>query len=71
MKSWRMTDMTTKKKMMMFFSEDMLNEARQEALRQDTSMSSVMELAWQIAREKLREMPGMDDCRVSDWEQAS
>ena len=57
--------------MMMFFSEDMLNEARQEALRQDTSMSSVMELAWQIAREKLREMPGMEDCRVCDWEQAS
>lgn len=71
MKSWRMTDMTTKKKMMMFFSEDMLNEARQEALRQDTSMSSVMELAWQIAREKLREMPGLDDCRINDWERAS
>ncbi len=62
--------MAAKKKLTMCFSEEMLNEARQEALRQDQSVSWVMELAWKIAREKLREMPGMEDHQLGEWEPA-
>lgn len=53
--------MMTKKKITFYLSEEMLLETKQEALRQDRSLSWVMEVAWQIARERLQAMPGMDD----------
>jgi uncharacterized small protein (TIGR04563 family) len=54
-------EMSTKKKMTLYFSEQMLNETKQEALRQDRSLSWIMEVAWKIAREKMRSMPGVDE----------
>ncbi|MBA2663461.1 MAG: TIGR04563 family protein [Bradymonadaceae bacterium] len=63
--------MATKKKLTLYFSEDLLNETKQEALRQDRSLSWIMELAWKIARERLQEMPGVDEYCDDQWEHAS
>lgn len=46
-----------KKKMTLYFSEDVIAETKREALRQDRSLSWVMEIAWKIARERLKTMP--------------
>lgn len=51
----------TKKKMTLYLSEDLLNQTKQEALRQDRSLSWIMEVAWKMARERLQEMPGVDE----------
>ncbi|MFU8802768.1 MAG: TIGR04563 family protein [Bradymonadaceae bacterium] len=51
----------TKKKMTLYLSEDLLNETKQEALRQDRSLSWIMEAAWKMARERLQEMPGVEE----------
>lgn len=62
--------MATKKKMTLYLPEELLNEMRQEALRQDRSLSWIMEAAWKVARERLREMPGVDEL-YEDYEAAS
>jgi uncharacterized small protein (TIGR04563 family) len=62
--------MASKKKMTLYFSEEVLNETKQEALRQDRSLSWIMEVAWKIARERLQTMPGVDDF-VDDFEEAA
>lgn len=59
--------MANKKKMTLYFSEAVVNETKQEALRQDRSLSWIMEVAWKIARDKLQEMPGVEDF-VDDYE---
>ncbi len=62
--------MASKKKMTLYFSEEVINETKQEALRQDRSLSWIMEVAWKIARERLQTMPGVDDF-VDDFEDAA
>ncbi|RAL23607.1 TIGR04563 family protein [Lujinxingia litoralis] len=62
--------MATKKKMTLYLPEELLNDMRQEALRQDRSLSWIMEAAWKVARERLREMPGVDEL-YEDFEAAS
>lgn len=62
--------MSAKKKMTLYFSEELINETKQEALRQDRSLSWIMEVAWKIARERLQSMPGMDDF-VEDSEEVA
>ena len=51
----------TKKKMTLYFSEQIVNETKREALRQDRSLSWIMEIAWKIARERLKSMPGVEE----------
>ena len=53
--------MACKKKMTLYFAEDVFHETKQEALRQDRSMSWVMEVAWKIARERLQSMPVIEE----------
>lgn len=53
--------MAAKKKITFYLSEEMLLETKQEALRQDRSLSWILEVAWQIARERLQGMPGIDE----------
>ena len=53
--------MAAKKKMTLYFSEEMIVEMKQEGLRQDRSLSWIMEVAWKIARERLQTMPGVDE----------
>jgi uncharacterized small protein (TIGR04563 family) len=60
--------MATKKKMTMYLPEDVLNQTKQEALRHDCSMSSIMEMAWRIAREQIEAMPGVDDMQELAWD---
>ncbi len=52
--------MRGRKKMTLYMSEELVQETKQEAMRQDRSMSSVMELAWKVARERLKAIPPRD-----------
>ncbi len=56
---------TDKRKQSLYFPEDMLAEIKREALRQDRSLSWIVQQAWRIAREEIRKFPsintGMDD----------
>ncbi len=54
-------EMANRKKLTLYISEEVMDETKQEALRQDRSMSWIMEVAWKIARQRLQEMPGIDD----------
>lgn len=62
--------MTTKKKVTLYFSEEMLGECKQEALRQNRSLSWMMEVAWKIARERLKTMPGIDE-RIDELDEVA
>ncbi len=59
------TTQTDKRKQSLYFPEDMLAEIKREALRQDRSLSWIVQQAWRIARENIKKFPsintGMDD----------
>jgi len=46
-----------KKKVTLYFSGGMLTETQQEAIRQDRSISWIIQAAWRIAREEVRRLP--------------
>ena len=50
--------MHDKRKQSLYFPEGMLEEVVAEATRLDRSLSWVVQKAWEIAKEKLREIPG-------------
>ena len=54
---------TEKRKQSLYFPEEMLREMQQEAIRQDRSLSWIVQQAWRTARERLATTPGMDDLR--------
>jgi uncharacterized small protein (TIGR04563 family) len=47
-----------KKKVTLYFSSTVLGETHQEAIRQDRSISWIMQAAWRLAREEVRRLPG-------------
>ena len=47
-----------KKKVTLYFSSAVLGETQQEAIRQDRSISWIMQAAWRLAREEVRRLPG-------------
>jgi uncharacterized small protein (TIGR04563 family) len=47
-----------KKKVTLYFSAGMLGETQREAIRQDRSISWIIQAAWRIAREEVRRAPG-------------
>ena len=49
--------MNDKRKQSLYFPEDMLQEIQAEAIRQDRSLSWVVQRAWMLARERLANMP--------------
>jgi len=53
--------MTDKRKQSLYFTEDMLKEIQEEALRQDRSLSWVVQKAWHIARTSIMRFPSVDD----------
>ncbi len=59
------TTQTDKRKQSLYFPEDMLAEIKREALRQDRSLSWIVQQAWRIARENIKKFPsintGLDD----------
>lgn len=48
---------TDKRKQSLYFPEEMLREIQEAALRQDRSLSWVVQQAWKIARERVMKMP--------------
>jgi uncharacterized small protein (TIGR04563 family) len=55
-----------KKKVTLYFSANTLDETQKEAIRQDRSISWIIQAAWRIAREEIRRLPdygqrGADD----------
>ncbi len=50
-----------KRKQSLYFPEDMLDEIRKEAERQDRSLSWIVQKAWKTAREELRRFPSVND----------
>ncbi len=53
--------MAAKKKLTLYFSEEMLEEIKGEVGRQDRSISWILQTAWRIAREDIQRYPGVDD----------
>jgi uncharacterized small protein (TIGR04563 family) len=47
-----------KKKVTLYFNAAMLAETQKEALRQDRSVSWIIQAAWRLARDEIRRMPG-------------
>jgi uncharacterized small protein (TIGR04563 family) len=46
-----------KRKVTLYFNAAMLAETQKEALRQDRSISWIIQAAWKIAREEVKRMP--------------
>ncbi|HEY6477803.1 MAG TPA: TIGR04563 family protein [Polyangia bacterium] len=47
-----------KKKVTLYFNAVVLGETQHEAIRQDRSISWIIQAAWRIAREEVRRLPG-------------
>ncbi len=50
--------MSQKRKVTLYFNTAMLAETQKEAIRQDRSVSWIIQAAWRIAREEVKRMPG-------------
>jgi uncharacterized small protein (TIGR04563 family) len=48
-----------KKKVTLYFSAAMLEETQREAIRQDRSISWIIQAAWKIARDEVRKLPSV------------
>lgn len=49
--------MSQKRKVTLYFNAAMLSETQKEALRQDRSISWIIQAAWRIARDEVKKMP--------------
>ena len=52
--------MAAKKKITLYFPEELVEETKREAERQDRSLSWIMQRAWLMAREDMQDLPGID-----------
>jgi uncharacterized small protein (TIGR04563 family) len=48
-----------KKKVTLYFSSTMLEETQREAIRQDRSISWIIQAAWRMSRDEVRRLPGV------------
>lgn len=48
---------TTKRKVTLYFNSVMLAETQHEAIRQDRSISWIIQAAWRRAREEVKKLP--------------
>jgi uncharacterized small protein (TIGR04563 family) len=53
--------MAAKKKLTLYFPEEMLKETKLEALRQDRSVSWIIQTAWRLARDEVKRYPGINE----------
>jgi len=51
---------TDKRKQSLYFPEEMLSDIKKEALRQDRSLSWIVQQAWRIAKEEIRRFPSIN-----------
>ena len=56
--------MATKKKLTLYFPEELLTETKREALRQDRSLSWVLQLAWLMARDRIQDLPAIEELQA-------
>ncbi len=49
--------MSQKRKVTLYFNSAMLAETQKEAIRQDRSVSWIIQAAWRLAREEVKRMP--------------
>jgi uncharacterized small protein (TIGR04563 family) len=49
--------LSQKRKVTLYFNAAMLAETQKEALRQDRSISWIIQAAWRIARDEVKRMP--------------
>jgi uncharacterized small protein (TIGR04563 family) len=49
--------LSQKRKVTLYFNSAMLAETQKEAIRQDRSVSWIIQAAWRIARDEVRRMP--------------
>jgi len=61
--------LTDKRKQSLYFPEDMLAEIKREALRQDRSLSWIVQQAWRIAREDIKKFPSINTVGDDDDEE--
>lgn len=54
-------DKSDKRKQSLYFPEDMLEEIQKEAMRQDRSLSWIVQKAWKIARDQIKKFPSVND----------
>lgn len=50
-----------KRKQSVYFPVEMLDEIQQEALRQDRTVSWIVQRAWKIARDSIMDYPSIND----------
>jgi len=53
--------MSDKRKQSLYFPDEYLDEIRAESLRQDRSMSWLVQKAWEISRDKITQFPSAND----------
>ena len=53
--------MAAKKKLTLYFPEEMLEETKCEAERQDRSLSWIIQTAWRIARGEIQAYPSINE----------
>jgi uncharacterized small protein (TIGR04563 family) len=49
--------LSQKRKVTLYFNSAMLSETQKEAIRQDRSVSWIIQAAWRMAREEVKRMP--------------
>ncbi len=54
-----MPSSSPKKKVTLYFSAAMLEETQREAIRQDRSISWIIQAAWRISRDEVRKLPSV------------
>ena len=53
--------MAAKVKLTLYFQEDALKEAQDEAKRQDRSISWIVQQAWRIAKKQIQQYPAVEE----------
>lgn len=56
--------MSSKVKLTLYFPEELVEETKQEALRQDRSVSWIIQMAWLMARERIKDLPGLEELQA-------
>jgi uncharacterized small protein (TIGR04563 family) len=57
---------STKKKVTLYFNAPMLAETQREAIRQDRSISWIIQAAWRKARDEIRKLPAVGHADAAD-----
>ncbi len=63
--------MATKQKLTLYFPPELLEEAREEALRQDRTISWILQKAWLYARQEIKRMPSADGPQTKQTDEKS